>query len=370
MLGTGMPLDKRPNLHDQICAARHRDTLSPEDSSVQPLGAAPIKREPYAGVKETAHQRDIADAARMTSDRERLTSLKNAYVQMIEQDQAESIILKFEWLGDIGNTTKFVGLFTADKELIGVACFGSGPADKATNKRTENCAGQHIKHSSNKSMVTLLGGPCICLERGACVPHAPPNAASFLISHACKLMWLTTRSEAIEEHQKEKPDPSVQEVSRFFAYGDPEAGEYGAVYQAANWVYLGQGLMGIDKNGQPKTRKFRVKVLRPGDDPSKQRNWRTTRELRRPNKPPMRFAEALKRGYKIEKFPAKHVYAISVGKDAKKWSGRASKTSSPILRRSTKRSWRSRKPRNPYSPAASAAGLTFGRPTFNDFGEG
>jgi hypothetical protein len=103
-------------------------------------------------------------------------------------------------------------------------------------------------------------------------------------------------------------------VSRFFAYGDPEAGEYGAVYQASNWLYIGQGLMGKGKD-----RKIRCKVLRPGDDPKNPRNWKTTRELRRPGRKPMGFKEAMKKGYRIERFPAKHVYAINVGPDAKKW---------------------------------------------------
>lgn len=279
-----MTLDKRPDLHDQIGAARHRNSLSQEDSMVHPHGAAPI----------SAHQRKIAEKARKTMKRERLTSLDGCYVSMIERDQAEPVILKFEWLGDMGNTSnKYVGLFTAEHELIGVACFGSGPADQAKKKKTKK-GGKHIPHASNKTMMTRLGGQAICLERGACVPYAPPNAASFLISRACKLMFQVTG------------------VSRFFAYGDPEAGEYGAVYQASNWIYLGQGL-----NGET-DRKIRYKLLRPGDEDIP-RNWKTTRELRRPGRKPMRFKEARAKGYRIEGKEAKHVYAINVGPDAKKW---------------------------------------------------
>ena len=275
-------LDKRPSLHDQIGAARQRDTLSTEDSTVEFRGAAPIH----------AHQRKIAEKARKTMKHERLTSLDGCYVAMIEREQAEPIILKFEWLGDMGATsTRFVGLFTAEHELIGVACFGSGPADQAKKKKTKK-DGKHIPHASNKTMLTRLGGPALCLERGACVPHAPPNAASFLISRACKLMFQVTG------------------VPRFFAYGDPEAGEYGAVYQASNWIYIGQGL-----NGET-DRKIRYKVLRPDDDPKNPRNWKTTRELRRPNRPPMRFAAARRKGYRIEKKPAKHVYAVKIGEGA------------------------------------------------------
>jgi hypothetical protein len=60
----------------------------------------------------------------------------------------------------------------------------------------------------------------ICLERGAFVPDAPENAASFLISRAIKL--------AAEEH----------DWRIFYAYADPEAGEVGTVYQSCNWIRI------------------------------------------------------------------------------------------------------------------------------------
>ncbi len=240
-------------------------------SPAQPRGTAPIH----------AHQRKIAEAARAETGVERLTSLDGCYVKTIERGEAEPVILKFEWLGDIGHAHTFVGLYTADHELLGVACFGHGPAPAA--------------------MRTLLGGAALCLERGACVPHAPPNAASFLIPKACKLVAAEKR------------------VSRFFAYGDPEAGEYGAVYQACNWLYLGQGLMGKDNaTGKLKRRTLRWKVLKLGDDPDNPRNWKTTREIRRKGRN-MKKAEAIAEGWQFKQSPAKHVYAINVGPDARSW---------------------------------------------------
>ena len=300
-----MILDKRPDLHDQIGAARQRDSLSQEDSMVQPHGAAPI----------SAHQRKIAEKARKTMKRERLTSLDGCYVKAIERALAEPIILRFEWLGDMGTTSiHFVGLFTAEHELIGVACFGSGPADVIKYNRNKKA------HGSTLTIRDRLGGSAMCLERGACVPHAPPNAASFLISHACKLMLQITTIEGA------KQDPPVEGVSRFFAYGDPDAHEYGGVYQASNWIYLGQGL-----NGE-KDRKKRYKVLEPKfnnpKDRKNPRNWKTTRVLRRPGKRPLHWGEARKKRYLIEPFPAKHVYAIKIGegqtprtaaRDARRW---------------------------------------------------
>jgi len=53
------------------------------------------------------------------------------------------------------------------------------------------------------------------------VPDAPHNAASFLISRACKMA-------AVDKGWR-----------IFFAYADPEAAELGTMYQACNWLYIG-----------------------------------------------------------------------------------------------------------------------------------
>ena len=145
------------------------------------------------------------------------------------------MIAKYEWLGTLGNASHYVGLLAPNRELHGVACFGPAPG------------GIHV------------GGPALYLTRGACVHYAPRNAASFLINHACKLMCRETG------------------VPLFFAYADPAAGEYGGVYQAANWNYLGQGIVG------QKMRKARYAMLPPGADPDNPANWKTARELRRKN---------------------------------------------------------------------------------------
>jgi hypothetical protein len=232
-----------------------------------------------------AHQRKIADREREQNPRERLTSLDQFFVDPITREQAKPIILKYEWLANIGRADHFVGLFSPERVLIGVACFGYGPADKSIRE--------------------LLEGPAWCLERGTCVPHAPKNAASFLITHACKLMYGKTG------------------ISRFFAYGDPEAVEYGGVYQAANWLYLGQGLNG----GKGRTERYYT--VRPGLDPTIYRNRKTTWDLRRPGKRHLSFEEARAAGWIVEKQAAKHVYAINVGRDAKKWRKRMKPIAKP-----------------------------------------
>jgi hypothetical protein len=116
-------------------------------------------------------------------------------------------------LGTTGrNSTATYGLRAPDGELIGAAVFGWPGAIQSR----DICGQQH------RSLA-------VCLERGACNHPAPPNAASFLISRAVRL--------AARDYG----------WRIFYAYADPEAGEIGTVYQACNWLYLGQGV-GRGKN--------------------------------------------------------------------------------------------------------------------------
>src|SRR3954451_4738626 len=85
--------------------------------------------------------------------------------------------------GTLGHATIFVGLIAPSRALEGVACFSYGPSG---------------------NIRSLIGEPAMCLERGACVPDAPPNAASFLIT----------------------PTPASWSTA------------------SPNWVYMGQGLNG------------------------------------------------------------------------------------------------------------------------------
>jgi hypothetical protein len=198
-------------------------------------------------------------------------SLAGYTVETIEQHDALPLILQHEWLGNIGKAGIFIGLLSPERELQGVACFGHGPGGMIRQR---------------------IGAPALCLERGACTQDAPPNAASFLINHACKLVHRLTGT------------------ARFFAYADPNAGEYGAVYQAAGWAYLGQGLYGSA------TRTHRYAVLPPGADGSDPANWQTTRALRRDSRH-LSFAEARAAGWQISSREAKHVYTTCVGRDRK-----------------------------------------------------
>jgi hypothetical protein len=123
-----------------------------------------------------------------------------------------------EFLGTVRGEI-FVGLISPEGELQGCAAFGYSPQGSIRER---------------------IGGPALCIERGACVHWAPPNSASFVISRACKLVYRMTG------------------IARFFGYADPAAGEYGGVYQAAGRAYLGQGL-----NGKSGERRQRLCVRRP-----------------------------------------------------------------------------------------------------------
>jgi hypothetical protein len=220
----------------------------------------------------TAHQRLIRETEARNAPLPVIASLGGYAVETISKSSAEPVILRYEWLGAIGRATIFVGLVSPTRELHGVACFGYGPAGPIRK---------------------LIGDPALCLERGACVHYAPRNAASYLITHACKLVYRLTGT------------------PRFFAYGDPMAGEI--------WRRLPGGELALPWPGARRQRgpKRRFFVLPPGGDPDNPANWRTTRELRRGTR--LTFAEARAQGWRIATREAKHVYATHVGRGRKTW---------------------------------------------------
>ena len=152
------------------------------------------------------YQRVIRDSIAAKEPRPTLPRLAAPEVRVIPSRQAKEVILKYEWLGTMGRAVICVGLF--DKgELLGAVCFGWPGSPESR----DICGSEHR-------------GKAICLERGACVHWAPKNAGSYLVSHACALV------------RKELG------YSIFYAYSDEDAGEIGTIYQACNWLYLGQGL--------------------------------------------------------------------------------------------------------------------------------
>ena len=167
--------------------------------TLDPANAPPIK--------PIAHQYEIREQRAVEEPRETIPSLDGCRVDKVDQAAAKELILKYEWLGTMGRSLASYGLYGPGNELLGVVLFGW-----PSSVESRDVCGKEYRDIA------------VCLERGACVHYAPDNAASFLISRAVKL--------AAAEHG----------WRIFYAYADMEAGEYGYVYQACNWLYIGQGV--------------------------------------------------------------------------------------------------------------------------------
>jgi hypothetical protein len=160
-----------------------------------------------------AHQKLIRDSLR--DDHPVPADFSSAVVREISFTEAKTVILKYEYLRNMGTTRRAFGLFF-DGELAGVECFG---ATGGTNTAQSVCGSEYADR-------------VMTLSRGACVAWADKTtidskgrvhtgaAASFLISRACKLM-------------------AKEGKNIFVAYADPDAGERGIVYRACNWFYCG-----------------------------------------------------------------------------------------------------------------------------------
>jgi hypothetical protein len=130
-------------------------------------------------------------------------SFENATVKEISKAEAKTIILRYEWIGNMGVTDYAFGLYFGE-HLAGVACFGR----TAGTRTAMSICGEDYAH-----VVKVL-------NRGACVHWAHPHSASYLIPRACNLM-------------------ANKGINIFVAYSDADAGEIGTVYQATNWLYCG-----------------------------------------------------------------------------------------------------------------------------------
>jgi hypothetical protein len=133
----------------------------------------------------------------------------NYRVEPISAAEAKAFIRSFESLGAVGHPVARYGARTPQGELAAVALFGR-PA-------------------------MTVSSDIIVLERGASAPWAHPHTASWFIPRACAM--------AARDHG----------WSIFYAYADVDAGELGVVYQACNWLYVGQTPDRL-LNGEPRKR--------------------------------------------------------------------------------------------------------------------
>lgn len=173
-----------------------------------------IARRRFEADPSKCYQRHIREVWAEVESKPQLLSLKGARVEKITREEAESVILKYEWLAADPRTKSPMGRgisacygLRLDGELLGANCFG------VMGGKIGDICGPEYKNNT------------VCLMRGACVPHAPKNAASFLTRNACRQAYKDFGWEI------------------FFAYSDTQdAGEMGTIYQACGWWYVGQDL--------------------------------------------------------------------------------------------------------------------------------
>ena len=115
--------------------------------------------------------------------------------------------------------------FIERHEWLGKLAIWSTHRFTARLKSTGQLAGTIIMATPN-SFSTLLGVENRAKEklisRGACISWSPKNLGSWLIMQSIRWMVKNT------------------EFRYFTAYSDPEAKELGTIYQACNFIYLGQ----------------------------------------------------------------------------------------------------------------------------------
>jgi hypothetical protein len=177
-------------------------------------------------------------------------SLKNAVVREIDRKTAETIILKYEWLGTMGTTDFQFGLYCGE-HLAAVECFGR----TAGTRTPESICGKEYAH-----LVKTL-------TRGATVHWAHPHAGSFAISHACRLM-------------------AQKGYHICVAYGDPAANEIGSVYQGCGFNYCG--------TTESKSSNF----VWSGKPVAKDPLWGTLKNGKEHDE--RKISQAISRGYRIE----------------------------------------------------------------------
>jgi hypothetical protein len=88
--------------------------------------------------------------------------LRQCTVEKLSRRQARAFILKYELLGSTSKCAQYFGLRDPLGRLLSVVGFGAGPY-----------------HAAQPDAVVL--------ERGATMPRAPNNAASYLISRALRI---------------------------------------------------------------------------------------------------------------------------------------------------------------------------------------
>jgi hypothetical protein len=135
-------------------------------------------------------------------------------IEPIGQAEAKAFIERYEWLGTVGHPLARYCARNEFNEVAAVALFGRSHVQAAGICRALNP--RALSDDDRAYLATVA-----CFERGACAHWAHPHTASWFIPRVL--------ARARADHG----------WKIFYAYSDPDAGELGQVYQAANWYYLG-----------------------------------------------------------------------------------------------------------------------------------
>lgn len=161
-------------------------------------------------------------------------SLSNSRVKPIPLTRARTYVNRYHWYPWPGFTEFALGHFfdigPFDDRVYGGPTWQRVPPDR---QRWGNIGGVITFGHSGRSAVawsqTMADRKTIELQRGVSLWWTPENAASFMVSWACK--WL---------NRKTKYDTVT-------ATTDPEIDAIGTIYQACNFKYLGKGVGGGDE---------------------------------------------------------------------------------------------------------------------------
>jgi len=158
--------------------------------------------------KNLAEDLLVSDLSRGDADDLSLSDFDFDFVEKTDKKQCSEIkdfIKRHEWLGKmpIWATHRFTARLKKNGVLAGVVVMA-----------TPNTF-SHLLGSENKGKEKLIA-------RGACISWSPKNTASWLIMKSIR--WMVENTD----------------FRYFTAYSDPEAKELGTIYQACNFLYLGQ----------------------------------------------------------------------------------------------------------------------------------
>lgn len=143
-------------------------------------------------VRDSTLDTDIADGAPLNLDLQKVDLAQEHF-----SPEHRAFIEKYEWLGTVGYTPKWVFTARYEGKLAGVVILAEPNG-----------------YSFAKEREALI-------QRGACSSWAPKNLNSKLVMFSVRWMVQNTNKRV------------------FMAYSDFEAGEVGTIYQACNFDYVG-----------------------------------------------------------------------------------------------------------------------------------